>query len=812
VTPPMTTPTVAPSGTPSALRARILAMALVPSLLFITAGLAGGWHLTRAAQQDQAQAATVVRKVELVERLLATVLDERDAAVLGSAGDQAAARAQVDATAGDVRSLAADVTAGTPTPLSGSVGRMRDAVDGVATARSQVQGDNLRGVEAYEAYEPVIALARGSLAGSSIDGSDASVVAAFDGAATLLSTAGAVRDATVLASQASGQAVSPAQLPDFVAHAEQVGSGFDAATATLDGTRRDQVVALLATPRWRQFSSGVTALLAAPAPAAPTADREAGTSPRAAGAAPVDLDTPGRALADEATEIADGTATDAAAAQQAAADAMFTTITVAVLAAVAVATMIMIISFRAGSRLIRRLGRLRDDALHSAEQLPRVLDRLREGEDVDIHAEMPDLQHGDDEIGQVAAAVNRAQRAAAGAAGEEARTRAGANAVFLNIAHRSQAIVHRQLQLLDEAERAEDNSDQLARLYQLDHLTTRERRNAENLIIMGGRQPRRQWRKPVSLTDIARSAISESEQYTRITLGDVPAAFVDGTAVGDLIHLLAELVDNATSFSPPQCPIDVHAHAVGRGVVVEVQDRGLGIEEEPRARLNRMLADPPDFGLMTLSDDSRLGLFVVARLAHRHGVRVTLRESAYGGVQAIVLVPNAVLVDTTAADDATTVDNTGQVDAPGSTNGPHATIGAHTNGSVATNGHGAQNGVAPEPTPAAAPVEPAADTPVAPTPEPVDPAAGPVVEAVEEPVAAPELEQTPPTPPLPELPERRPQVSLAQELHEEPAADVDDTDEEPPVQRSRSAMSALQKGSRAARGGGPAPGRNGDRP
>ena len=133
--------------------------------------------------------------------------------------------------------------------------------------------------------------------------------------------------------------------------------------------------------------------------------------------------------------------------------------------------------------------------------------------------------------------------------------------------------------------------------------------------------------------------MSASEHYTRITLGDTPDRHVDGAAVADLIHLLAELVDNATSFSPPQCPIKISASVVGRGVAVEIEDRGLGIEPEPRARLNAMLAEPPDFGLLTLSEDARLGMFVVARLADRHGVRVTLLESTYGGVQALVLVP-----------------------------------------------------------------------------------------------------------------------------------------------------------------------------
>ena len=227
------------------------------------------------------------------------------------------------------------------------------------------------------------------------------------------------------------------------------------------------------------------------------------------------------------------------------------------------------------------------------------------------------------------------------------------NAVFLNIAHRSQAIVHRQLQVLDKAERAEEDPDQLGLLFQLDHLTTRERRNAENLIILGGGQPGRQWRNPVPLLELVRSAASETEQYTRVALGRMPRMMVAGRAVGDLIHLLAELLDNATSFSPPDARIDVRGNRVGKGVVLEIEDQGLGIEPERMEQLNAMLRSDSNIGPSAKSQDWRLGLFVVSRLARRHGINVTLVESAYGGVRAIALVPMTLLTDVpeTEADD-----------------------------------------------------------------------------------------------------------------------------------------------------------------
>jgi signal transduction histidine kinase len=317
---------------------------------------------------------------------------------------------------------------------------------------------------------------------------------------------------------------------------------------------------------------------------------------------------------------------------------------IAALVTLLVIVAVVIVAIRLGSNLIRRLVRLRTETLKLAdEHLPQVVERLRAGEQIDVAVDVPELDHGKDEIGQVAAAFNKAQQTAVAAAVQEAKTREGINAVFLNIARRSQTNVHHQLQVLDSAERVVDNPDQLQLLFQLDHATTRERRNAENLIILGGGQLGRQWRNSVSLVEIVRSAVAEAEQYTRVTVAQVPDVLVDGRAVADLIHLLAELVDNATSFSPPGAPIEVRGNPVGKGVVVEVEDQGLGIEAERREALNKMFRDPPDFGLMALLDDPRIGFFVVARLAQQHGMRVSLTESTYGGVRAGVVIPSVLI-------------------------------------------------------------------------------------------------------------------------------------------------------------------------
>ena len=296
------------------------------------------------------------------------------------------------------------------------------------------------------------------------------------------------------------------------------------------------------------------------------------------------------------------------------------------------------------SGLVRRLRRLREQTLELADsKLPSMMARIADGELVGPESEMAMSDHGSDEIGQVAEAFNTAQRTAVAAAVAEARTRSGVNKVFLDIAHRSQMVVHRQLELLDVAEAKQNDPEHLELLFQLDHLATRARRNAENLLILGGGQPRRKWRRPEALEDIVRSAVSETEHFARVAAVRLPAVRVQGTMVGDLIHLLAELVDNATAFSPPDAAVTVHGNLVGKGVVVEVEDQGLGIEHAERERLNQTLANPPNFQEMALSGQRHLGLFVASQLAARHGIAVSLQESAYGGIKAIVLIPADVI-------------------------------------------------------------------------------------------------------------------------------------------------------------------------
>ncbi|MBK6015044.1 nitrate- and nitrite sensing domain-containing protein [Streptomyces sp. MBT53] len=313
----------------------------------------------------------------------------------------------------------------------------------------------------------------------------------------------------------------------------------------------------------------------------------------------------------------------------------------AVLLGLAAVIASLVISVRIGRGLVVELVSLRNDALAIARhKLPEAMRRLRAGEEIDVRAEAPPGPAAEDETGQVAEALGTVHRAALRAAVERAELASGISGVFVNLARRSQVLVHRQLSLLDSMERRSEDPNELSDLFRLDHLTTRMRRHAESLIILSGAAPGRAWRMPVSLTNVVRAAVSEVEDYARVEVRQLPEASVLGTAVADLTHLLAEIVENAAQFSPPHTRVRVTGEPVGNGYAVEVEDRGLGMGPETLAEANRRIEQSE---ALDLFDSDRLGLFVVSRLAARHGIKVHLRTSPYGGTTAVVLLPTALL-------------------------------------------------------------------------------------------------------------------------------------------------------------------------
>jgi signal transduction histidine kinase len=410
-----------------------------------------------------------------------------------------------------------------------------------------------------------------------------------------------------------------------------------------------------------------------------------------------------------------------------------------------------VLSWRITRSLSRRLTGLRRATLSLAEQrLPDVVARLERGETVDVESATPPLDYGRDELGQVAQAFNAAQRTAVHTAVELADTRRGFQKVILGIARQSQNLVNMQLGKLDALERRHTDPEVLKGLYELDSVASQLRRYEENLVIISGEQPRRSWREPVALVDILRGAVGEVAEYQRVEISTDEDIFLAPPAVADVIHLLAELIDNATAYSPAPAPVGVRAAMVARGLAVEVEDRGLGLSEEDYVSFNEQLAVEPKFDVVALAGDLRLGMFVVARLAHRHGITVTLRPSPYGGTTAIVLVPHEIVVRER----------------------PESGTEDEAEGATA------------RPAPASAPV---------PTPAP---APAPIPDHGAPSSASPSARSASPSP----LPRRVPQTSLAAELREEPGA-VAEGDGSPDftAERAASSLAGFQRGTLQAR-------------
>jgi methyl-accepting chemotaxis protein len=292
--------------------------------------------------------------------------------------------------------------------------------------------------------------------------------------------------------------------------------------------------------------------------------------------------------------------------------------------------------------LLRPLGLLRSSAEEVAHsQLPSVVERLQRAEPVDLRAETTPIGIPDrDEIGQVAKAFDAVHSTAVRVAAEQATLRRSVADMFLSLGRRLQALVHRQLELLDELERTEADPQQLRSLFRLDHLATRMRRNAENLLVLSGAEPVRRWSDPVPLPRVIRAASAEIEDYNRVRMMPMADVRVVGHAVSDVVHLLAELIENAAAFSPPGTRVQVSGEPAAHGHLLEIEDQGIGMSDEELAEANRQLAKPAS---IDLAGAQRLGFYVVGRLAARHGVKVRLRRSWFGGVAALVLLPAALL-------------------------------------------------------------------------------------------------------------------------------------------------------------------------
>jgi signal transduction histidine kinase len=294
--------------------------------------------------------------------------------------------------------------------------------------------------------------------------------------------------------------------------------------------------------------------------------------------------------------------------------------------------------------LSTRLAKLGTDADALVdERLPDIMDRLRRRESVDVSAEFHGEDYGHDEIGQVARVINRSLQAAAGAAVNEAKARAAGTAMLMGVARRPQRPLQRGLKVVEDLQTQIGDEKLLTNLFDIHHQLNQTRRFLENLVILAGGQIGRRFQNPVPLRRVMLASFAEARDYQRITLRGAPDVSLVGHAVAEVIHLVAELLDNALAFSSPGSTVWVSGSKVSQGVAVEIEDAGVGMSAEAVERANLMLATAPTPDITELKDGAQVGLHVVAELAKREGVQVSLRRSAYGGLLAIVLLPDRLL-------------------------------------------------------------------------------------------------------------------------------------------------------------------------
>lgn len=441
-----------------------------------------------------------------------------------------------------------------------------------------------------------------------------------------------------------------------------------------------------------------------------------------------------------------------------------------------------------------RLAQLGRDAVAVVDQrLPDMMARLRRREKVDTEVELSMRDYGRDEIGQLAEVLNRSLHAAVDAAVDEAKTRAAGTAMLMGVARRPQRPLQRGLQVIEDLQNRIGDEQLLAELFDVSHQLTQTRRFMENLIILAGGQTGRRFHNPVPIRRILLGAVAETQQYRRITLRRTPDVALAGTAVAGITHLLAELLDNALAFSPPESEVFISCNRATRGVVIEIEDAGVGMVDGDLEQANELLATAPTPDVTALKDGAQIGLWVVAELARRTGIRVTLRTSAYGGLLAIVLLPERVLASGT--DEPTMAID--MVTESASVLFPPVEL------TPAANGDRARPAAAVTAVAEAAPVLEVGggdDVGITMTQLRRD-GAVPVVPAPVAPGPAPAAAVRRPTPPArPPLPVRRPQEHLAPELREE--TQVEDTPAAEPTrspEQARSRFARYQQGRRAGR-------------
>jgi signal transduction histidine kinase len=615
------------------------ALPLVVPALFLT----GLWSYTATGLVDEqiqlrADVDRVVSTVRPAHGVLARLQDERRLTAAWQATRTSSSRAALDDARSSTDAAVEEFRRMSPsgldtTALKSRAKELNDSLDTLSKRRDAIDDRTLTSADAFQYFTDSIADGAGLLtdATRTDDGRTAHAVAATSlvQVTEMLSR----EDALISAALPSGRMASTprAQFSQYLAIQREAGNGLDARDLlTEDATA---YASITDSPRWTSLASIEDAVAISGGTKLPN---QATAWPDAADTVVNDL----QKLNSDSLENLAHTGKDRA-------DGLLLGLILGSIATLAALAVVGALALRVWRSVISRLSQLQQKTEDLAgTRLPQLVAQLERGEQVDPTALPPRRHHATDELERLDAAIDHLARVAVDTVVHQSLGREGTEKVFSKLIRRTQTLIHRLISLLDDLERKHEDSDLLKDIFKVDHLATRVRRHSENLVILGGSPPTRRMTAAVSITDVMRSAVAETEHYTRVKVKNLPPGrrvSLAGRAVADVTHLLAELIENGTSFSPPDTQVFVSATKVARGLALHVEDHGLGMPEDHRVGANQLLAHPPELDMMTLGADPRLGHFVVARLAERHKIKVELRESVYGGTLAIVLLPAALL-------------------------------------------------------------------------------------------------------------------------------------------------------------------------
>ena len=600
--------------------------------------LTGLWGYTAAGLVDERiQVQTDADHVSSVARptqaVLTALQDERRLTALWQAGRATAARRDLDA-AREKTDAAVHAYRGSVSPdTSAPAGALDNALAKLSGIRDAADQRTLSTADAFQYFTDTISQGF-TLVTTAVHGDDGSLAQGGTATTSLMQITEMLsrQDALLSGVLPSGRMPEAirARFSEYLAFEREVHAGL--ADRDLPAPTAAGYAQLTGGTQWTTLDTVGDSVTAARGTALPA---KASSWPGAADGVLGDLQTLNanalRGLADDASGRADGLLLGLL---------LGTAATLAALAGGAV------LALRARRSTLGRLTGLQSQAEELTRALPQLLARIEQGERVGPVTLAPQSHQSADELERLAGAIDQLGRVAADTAMRQSLGREGTEKVFAQLIRRTQILIHRLISLLDDLERKHEDSDLLKDIFKVDHLATRVRRHAENLVILGGAPPSRRMTAPVALTDVMRSAVAETEQYTRVKVKNLPAdrrVALAGRAVADVTHLLAELIENGTSFSPPDTQVFVSATRVAKGLAIHVEDHGLGMPADRIAHANELLAHAPKLDMTALGEDPRLGHFVVARLAERHKIKVELRESVYGGTLVVVLLPSALL-------------------------------------------------------------------------------------------------------------------------------------------------------------------------